>query len=151
MDNLTWTVIGALSWTALGWFLSYMGLDHQAVVILTIALILDFLLGIADAYFEDRESVTSENARRWLAKKITRWILPLVVSWCLMWAGVDGVNPLVAAVLWIIILTEWYSIIGHIYSINTGRKLPEIDALELLMEQISQLFLDKSTKKDIKE
>jgi len=68
-----------------------------------------------------------------------------------MWAGVDGVNPLVAAVLWIIILTEWYSIIGHIYSINTGRKLPEIDALELLMEQISQLFLDKSTKKDIKE
>jgi len=41
-----------------------MGLDHQAVVILTIALILDFLLGIADAYFEDRKSVTSENARR---------------------------------------------------------------------------------------
>ena len=43
----------------------------------------------------------------------------------------------------ILIITEGYSIIGHFFSINTGKELPEIDAFEMLIRFITNLLKGK--------
>ena len=47
---------------------------------------------------------------------------------------------LISSIMWIMIVSEWYSIIWHLYSINTWKQLPEIDAFELLISKILSIF-----------
>jgi len=52
-----------------------------------------------------------------------------------------------------LILSEWYSIIWHIYALNYKERLPEIDALKWLIWMIADLFQWKLPKrnKDLSE
>jgi len=47
---------------------------------------------------------------------------------------------LATMVMTVLIISEWYSIIWHIYSLNYKEKLPEIDALKMLIKKIWELF-----------
>ena len=42
-----------------------------------------------------------------------------------------------------IVFSELYSIIGHIYSINYGQELPETDAFKMLLERLTKLIKGK--------
>lgn len=42
-----------------------------------------------------------------------------------------------------IVFSELYSIIGHIYSINYGQELPETDAFKMLLERLVKLIKGK--------
>jgi len=50
-------------------------------------------------------------------------------------------------VMSVLIISEWYSILWHIYSINYWKKLPEIDALKALMEKVADIFRWELSKK----
>lgn len=50
------------------------------------------------------------------------------------------------AIVGIIIVSEGYSCLRHIYTINTGKDLPEIDAFELVLQKVLPLFSDKLGK-----
>ena len=47
-----------------------------------------------------------------------------------------------------IVFSELYSIIGHIYSINYGEELPEVDAFKMLLNGLTKLLKDLINKKD---
>ena len=128
--------------------LEYLQLSGEVYAIFAGLLFLDFVFWIADAYFEDRQSVTSSNAWRWIFKKISKLILPLVFIFVLKGVGAEDISMLVTSVMSILIVTEGYSIIWHIYSINTGSHLSEIDAFSLLIEFIANLFKQKLPKKE---
>ena len=85
-----------------------------------------------------------------LIKKLTRWCFPFIVIAVLRWAGFGEVDLISTAMLSILIVAEWYSIVGHIYSINYKETLPEIDALKSLFQWIWKLFkwkVDEINKK----
>ena len=79
-----------------------------------------------------------------LIKKLTRWCFPFIVIAVLRWAGFSEVDLISTAMLSILIVAEWYSIVGHIYSINYKETLPEIDCMKIMMRQIAELFKKKS-------
>lgn len=130
--------------------LEYFWISWEVLAILSVLLALDYVFGVLDAYLLDRTSVTSTKMRRGLAKKLTRWVLPMIVIIILKWVWANDIELASTIIFSILIITEWYSIIGHIYSINTWEKLPEIDALKLLFEFIANLLKWKlpSTKKE---
>ena len=86
-----------------------------------------------------------------LVKKLTRWMLPFIVIAVMRWAWFDKVDLVSTCILSILIVAEWYSVIWHIYSINYGEQLEEIDALKLLFQRIGKIFkwkLDDLSPKD---
>ena len=137
----TWGTIASVAggvWLAVA--LEYFWISWEVLAILSVLLALDYVFGVLDAYLLDRTSVTSTKMWRGLAKKLTRWMLPMIVIIILKWVGADDIELASTIIFSILIITEGYSIIGHIYSINTGEKLPEIDALKMLFEFIANLL-----------
>lgn len=130
----TWLLWGI--WVA--WILDYFWVVHDWFIIMSVMLLVDWWFWIASAYFL-WEKIESRTMRLWLVKKCTRRLLPFIVAWALKrtWFPVD---KLITAILWIIVFSEAYSVIWHIYSINTKEKLPEIDAFKMLIWKISWLF-----------
>lgn len=137
----TWGTIASVAggvWLAVA--LEYFWISWEVLAILSVLLALDYIFGVLDAYLLDRTSVTSTKMWRGLAKKLTRWMLPMIVIIILKGVGADDIELASTIIFSILIITEGYSIIGHIYSINTGEKLPEIDALKMLFEFIANLL-----------
>ena len=151
----TWGTIASIAW----WFwlaaaLEYFQVSSETLIILSVMLALDYVFGVLDAYITDKQSVTSTKMRRWLAKKLTRWMLPLVVIAVLRWVWVWDLEYISMVIFSILIITEGYSIIWHFYSINLGKQLPEIDCFEMLLNFIINIFKwnlpDLKTKNDTK-
>lgn len=121
--------------------LEYFGMTQETLIILTSMLILDWVFGVVNAYIQ--WNLQSKLMVTGLVKKLTRWMLPFIVIAVIRWAGFDNVDFISTALLSILIVAEWYSVIGHIYSINYKEQLPEIDAMKALFEWISKLFKSK--------
>ena len=140
--NIAWGV-------GLGVMLEYFWMTQETLIILTVMLLLDWIFGVTNAYIQG--TLQSKLMVTWLVKKLTRWLLPFIVIAVLRWAGFEKVDLISTTLLSILIVAEWYSVIGHIYSINYKQALPEIDALKMLFEWIGKLFkwkLDDLTPKD---
>ena len=103
----------------------------------------DYIFWILDAYLKDKHSVTSSQMRRGVWRKMTRWMLPLIVIAILRGVGAWDLEMASTVIYSILIITEGYSIIGHFFSINTGKELPEIDAFEMLIRFITNLLKGK--------
>lgn len=138
MTETEWLFTWLLWWIWVAWILDYFWIVHDWFIIMSVMLIIDWWFWIASAYFL-WEKVESRTMRLWLVKKCTRRLLPFIVAWALKrtWFPVD---KLITAILWIIVFSEAYSVIWHIYSINTKEKLPEIDAFKMLIWKLSWLF-----------
>lgn len=139
-NQLSWAVVSVAWWVWLAEFLNYFWISWEVLAILSILLALDYIMWVANAYITDKKTVTSTKMRRWLAKKLTRWSLPLIVILILKWLWVWELEMATTVVFSILIVTEWYSIIWHIYSINTWKQLPEIDCFEMLINFIVWLL-----------
>ena len=127
-------------WLTLAGILEYFQLSWEVTAIFATLLILDFVFWVSDAYIEDKQQVTSEKMWRGLAKKVCKFLLPLIVVLVLKWIGFENLEMVITTILSILIITEWYSIIWHIYSINTWEHLSEIDAFSLLIDFIVNIF-----------
>jgi len=138
MTETEWLFTWLLWWIWVAWILDYFWIVHDWFVIMSIMLFIDWWFWIASAYVL-WEKIESRTMRLWLVKKCTRRLLPFIVAWALKrtWFPVD---KLITAILWIIVFSEAYSVIWHIYSINTKEKLPEIDAFKMLIWKLSWLF-----------
>lgn len=145
-DQLSWAVVSVAWWFWLAEALTYFWINWEVLLILSVLLALDYIFWVTNAYITDRLSVTSAKMRRWLAKKLTRRCLPLIVILILKWLWVWDMEMATTVVFSILIITEWYSIIWHIYSINTWKQLPEIDAFEMLINFVVELVKWKMPK-----
>ncbi len=148
-------MVASVAWgVCLAWILEYLQISCEVYGIFALLLFLDFVFWIADAYFEDRQKVTSATAWKGIFKKFSKLILPMIFIFVLKWVGAEDISMLVTSVMSILIITEWYSIIWHIYSINTWKHLSEIDAFSMLIEFIANLFkqkLPETKEKDLDE
>lgn len=154
---MTWqfSTTGAIASVAggvtLAGVLEYFHLSYEVASIFAALMVLDFIFWISDAYIKDKQQVTSAKMWKWLAKKVSKMMLPLIVVLVLRWVWFENLEMVVTTIMSILIITEWYSIIGHIYSINTWETLSEIDAFSLLLDFIIWIFKQKlPVKEDIK-
>ena len=148
MTHGTWAIVNVAWWIALGAILDYFWMSGETLIILSAMLILDRIFWIVDAYIQG--TLQSKVMVNGLIKKLTRWCFPFIVIAVLRWAGFGEVDLISTAMLSILIVAEWYSIVGHIYSINYKETLPEIDALKSLFQWIWKLFkwkIDEIDKK----
>lgn len=137
MTEWEWLLFGALGWLWVAWILDYFQIDQQGLIIMTVFLILDFLFWLLSAKAR-WEKIESKKAQKWLVKKMTRWTLPFIVAWGLSWLDMPWIHGLITTIMWIIIFSELYSIIGHIYCINYWEELPEMDAFKILIHKLSE-------------
>ena len=149
-DISTWWVVADVAWGITIWSIfAYFWLSAEAVMILTVFLWLDIIFWLLDSYFITKDT-SSKKLVEWLARKFWRRALPFVTILALKWIGYEWIETMADIVMWVLIVSEWYSIIWHIYSLNYWEKLPEIDALKLLINKIWDLFrwLISKNKKD---
>ncbi len=129
--NIAW---GVWLWVAL----EYFGMTQETLIILTVMLLLDRVFGVINAYIQ--WTLQSKLMVTGLVKKLTRRCLPFIVIAVLRWAGFDRVDLISTVILSILIVAEGYSVIWHIYSINYGEEIAEIDAIKILMKRIAELL-----------
>ena len=149
--STTGAVVSVAGGITLASALEYFHLSWEVTAIFAALLVLDFIFWISDAYIEDKQQVTSEKMRRGLAKKVSKMMLPLIVVLVLKWIGFENLEMVITTIFSILIITEGYSIVWHIYCINTGKHISEIDAFSLLLDFIIWIFKQKlPVKEDIK-
>lgn len=137
-------MVASVVWgVCLAWVLEYFQVSCETVIILFVMLFLDYVFWILDVYLRDKQSITSTKMRQGFRRKMTRWMLPLIVIAILRGVGAWDLEMASTVIYSILIITEGYSIIGHFFSINTGKELPEIDAFEMLIRFITNLLKGK--------
>lgn len=141
MNELEWAVTNVAWWITLWVILEYFWIGSETLIILSVMLVLDWLFWIINAYLQ--WTLQSKLMVTWLVKKLTRWLFPFIVIWILRGAWFENTELIATAMLSILIVAEWYSVIWHIYSINYKEQLPEIDALKLLFEWVAKIFKGK--------
>lgn len=141
MTETEWIILNIAGGISLWAILDYFWMGQETLIILTVMLLLDWIFWVINAYIQG--TLQSKLMVNWLVKKLTRWCLPFIVIAVMRWAGFSQVELVATVMLSIIIVAEWYSVIGHIYSINYKENLPEIDALKLLFQWIAKLFKSK--------
>lgn len=149
MNEAEWVIVNVSWWLTLAAILEYFGIGGETLIILSAMLILDWIFWVVDAYLQG--TLQSKLMVTWLVKKLTRWCFPFIVIWILRWAWFESSELIATAMLSILIIAEWYSVLGHIYSINYKQQLPEIDALKMLFEWIAKIFkwkVDDTLKED---
>lgn len=151
--STTGAIVSVAWWITLASILEYFNLSWEVAAIFVALLALDFIFWIWDAYITDRNSVTSEKAWHWVVKKICKLCLPLIVVLVLRGVGFENLEMVVTTIISILIITEGYSIVGHIYSLSAWKTIPEIDAMAMLVEFIVWIFKWKlpTTKEKPKE
>lgn len=146
--STTGAVASVAWWLTLAEALEYFHLSWEVTAIFAALLVLDFIFWISDAYIEDRQQVTSTKMWRGLAKKLSKMMLPLIVVLVLKWIGFENLEMVVTTIFSILIITEGYSIVWHIYCINTGKHVSEIDAFSYLFDFILGIFKAKLPSKE---
>lgn len=147
MNNLNFldALKGIFGGVALAGVLNYFGMSGEMLSILSILLLVDFIFGVLRAKYK-KESITSDNMSRWVIRKMTRWCIPFVVVAIIRGAGIDGAERLSNTIMGILIVAEGYSILRHIYNINTNKDLPEIDVFDALMKKLTDFLISKWPK-----
>lgn len=141
MTTWEWVALNIAWGIGLGVALDYFWMSSETLIILTVMLVLDWIFWVINAYIQ--WTLQSRLMVNWLVKKLTRWCLPFIVIAVMRWAWFDNTHIVATSILSILIVAEWYSVIGHIYSINYKENLPEIDCLKIMMRQIANLFKGK--------
>jgi len=146
-----WETEWALIWLAGGLsvagILDYFSISSEGLLVMSVLLVVDFFFGIIAAKVR-WEKIESSKWQSGLIRKLSRWVIPFVVAWWLKWTWMWGMDELITAILWMIVFSELYSIIGHIYSINYKEELPELDSIKLLLNWIAKLLKSLVNKTD---
>jgi len=130
-------------------YINSLGLGDSPIFIsFSILLLIDYFTGLLKAYALG-ESITSNKMKYGIVSKLIIIILPFIFKIAAKGAGSD-VENLMDTMLLILMLSEVYSIIANMYSIKTGKELPEFDVISILGKKIRDYLLRLSGDKDEK-
>lgn len=122
--------------------LAYLEISQEPFTLFAILLIIDYITGVWKAKTLGI-SITSNKMKYGLISKLSLLIIPIVLAMGAKATGADYHYILLSG-MYILILSEVYSIIGNIYCMNTGEELPEYDAVAMLGKQIRNILIRNS-------
>lgn len=147
MTETEWAIVWIFWWIWVAEILNYFHMSWEWLIIMTTMLVLDLIFWLLSAKSRWQQ-IESKKLQEWLMKKMTRRILPFIVVLWLKRTWFAWIDWLVKVVMWMIIFSELYSIIWHIYSINYKEELPEIDAFKMLLNSITKMLKNLINKKN---
>ena len=149
MTEWKWIAIWILWWVWVAEILEYFSISWEWLIIMTVMLVLDLIFWLLST--KSRwEQIESKKLQEWLIKKMTRRLLPFIVAMWLKRTWMPWINWLTSVIVWMIIFSELYSIIWHIYSINYKEQLPEVDAFKMLLQWLVKLLRNLIKKENEK-
>ena len=119
--------------------LAYLEISQEPFTLFALLLILDYITGLTKAKTLG-QTITSNKMKYGLISKLSLIIVPLVVAIGAKALGADS-HYILSSGMYILILSEVYSIIGNIYSTRTKEEFPEYDALAMIGKQIRIILL----------
>ena len=122
--------------------LAYLEISQEPFTLFALLLVIDYITGLAKAKTLGH-SITSNKMKYGLISKLSLIIVPLVVAMGAKALGADSHYVLTSG-MYILILSEVYSIIGNIYSARTKEEFPEYDALSMIGKQIRNILIKQS-------
>ena len=122
--------------------LAYLEISQEPFTLFSILLIIDYLTGLTKAKTL-QVSITSNKMKYGLISKLSLLIIPIILAIGAKATGADYHYVLLSG-MYILILSEVYSIIGNVYSIRTREELPEYDAVAMLGKQIRNILIRNS-------
>jgi toxin secretion/phage lysis holin len=122
--------------------LAYLEISQEPFTIFAILLVIDYITGVWKAKTLGI-SITSNKMKYGLISKLSLLIIPIVLAMGAKATGADYHYILLSG-MYILILSEVYSIIGNVYCMNTGEELPEYDAVAMLGKQIRNILIRNS-------
>lgn len=121
--------------------LQYFHLTGEVITIYAVIVVLDTVLAMI-AHHSTWKIITSRVWLDGVTKKITRLLLPFLFAGVCRgaWFDMNYVQGAMTALMSLLIAGEWYSALRHIYTINTGKQLPEIDVFTIVVQKIAGIF-----------
>lgn len=119
--------------------LAYLEISQEPFTLFALLLIIDYITGLTKAKTLG-QTITSNKMKYGLISKLSLIIVPLVVAIGAKALGADS-HYILSSGMYILILSEVYSIIGNIYSTRTKEEFPEYDALAMIGKQIRIILL----------
>lgn len=126
----------------LGGVLAYLEISEEPFTLFAILLVIDYITGLWKAKTL-KHSITSNKMKYGLISKLSLIIVPVVIAIGAKAVGGDSHYILLAGV-WILVISEVYSIIGNIYSTRTKQEFPEYDALATIGKYIRNILMSKN-------
>jgi len=147
MTETQWALFWIFWWLTVAWILEYFSISKEWLIVMTVMLILDLIFWLLSAKSRWQQ-IESKRLSEWLVKKTVRRLLPFIVALWLKRTWMPWIEALITAIVWMIVFSELYSIIWHIYSINYKEELPEIDAFKMLLNSIVKIIKNLINKKN---
>jgi len=120
------------------WGLLSTGLDLYAMAILLAFMVIDTIFGILESgLIRGWQTIKSSRMIRGVLSKFMILLVPSVLLLAGKGAGLDF-ELFVRGTVTLLILAEAYSIIGHVYSVRTGKQTSEFDAMAFVLSKVSK-------------
>jgi len=117
----------------IAWIFTFFWLSQMWIYILAIFLFIDTITWWIKAWIY--KEATSANWTRWVVSKSLLILVPFIISGIWLWLWLD-MKWLTASSLSLLIFSEGYSILANIYEIYSRKKLPEYDAVSIILKWI---------------
>lgn len=110
---------------------------QMAITMLSILIMIDFITWLVKSWINKETS--SDWMARGFVRKSTLILIPITLM--LIWQGVNiNLTTFTTWTMWALIFSEWYSVIGNIYNINTWKKIKEYDVLTIIIKKLSKII-----------
>ena len=137
---------GYILWT---FFCAYLDIPAEQTSLLALLMILDTITGVAKAWRIDWwKSITSHKLGMGAIKKALVFII--IVSLAVTVKGawvVLGVHweagTMLSALIWILMIAEFYSICQNIYMVRTGKRVTEYDAISVVIRNLWEFMRER--------
>lgn len=118
----------------------YLGLNPKSVLILIVFIILDIIMGVTKSIsLHGGSSIKSSIFERGVVAKALIVAIPVNLALAGKGIGFD-LAPLAQGTITVLILSEFYSLLGNYYAIRTGTERVEFDAVAYAVQKLKDLL-----------
>lgn len=129
---------------------AYLGVNAETVMILSGLILMDVLTGVIKSFVVyGGPSLKSSRLASGVLAKLLLVLVPITLALAGKGVGMD-VGALAQASISVLCLSESYSIIGNIHSIQTGQEKVEFDAIAFILRGLRSV-LERYTVDDPKK
>lgn len=122
-----------------------LGIQYDAVAAFGLLMIFDVFTGIlASAKVNGVRSITSKRLAFGVISKLLLLLIPLSIALAGRAVGQDFLS-VVHSAIFVLAVAEAYSIIGNIYTVKSGERVPEFDAISVVLKKV-RIILESLSK-----
>lgn len=121
-------------------FIIGIGLSWDSTSILAVLMLSDTLIGVVRSMLlHGGNSFRSRLLAHGIISKMLVLFVPIMVVYVGIGVKIDF-HPIASGIFDVLILSEAYSILGHIQSIRTRQDVKEFDAISMVLKSLRTLF-----------